>query len=225
MTTLPIHTNPVDPFLRTDRIPHIWCPGCGIGTSVNCLQPRADRRQDRPQEPGHRLRHRLHRPRRRLREPGFLPHHARPRDSLRHRPEAGESQAERRGLLRRRRPVRHRRQSPDPRRPPQRRSQGHLHQQPDLRHDRRPDGARPRRDQSSLPPIPTAPTIRRSTCPTWWRPPAPSTSPAGPPSTFARWPAPCRRCSPRRASASSKSSRPARRSTSAATRWATASTP
>ena len=29
--------NPVEPFLRMDRIPHIWCPGCGIGTSVNCF--------------------------------------------------------------------------------------------------------------------------------------------------------------------------------------------
>jgi 2-oxoglutarate/2-oxoacid ferredoxin oxidoreductase subunit beta len=29
--------NPVEPFLRMDRIPHIWCPGCGIGTTVNCL--------------------------------------------------------------------------------------------------------------------------------------------------------------------------------------------
>ncbi|MCC7175245.1 MAG: 2-oxoacid:ferredoxin oxidoreductase subunit beta [Bryobacterales bacterium] len=28
-------TNPVEPFLRTERIPHIWCPGCGIGTTVN----------------------------------------------------------------------------------------------------------------------------------------------------------------------------------------------
>jgi 2-oxoglutarate ferredoxin oxidoreductase subunit beta len=25
------------PFLRTDRMPHIWCPGCGIGTTVNCF--------------------------------------------------------------------------------------------------------------------------------------------------------------------------------------------
>ena len=33
MTTVPI--NPVEPFLRTERMPHIWCPGCGIGTSVN----------------------------------------------------------------------------------------------------------------------------------------------------------------------------------------------
>jgi len=31
VTTLPT-TNPVDALLRADRIPHIWCPGCGIGT-------------------------------------------------------------------------------------------------------------------------------------------------------------------------------------------------
>jgi len=31
------HINPVEPFLRTERIPHIWCPGCGIGTAVNCF--------------------------------------------------------------------------------------------------------------------------------------------------------------------------------------------
>ncbi|MDT8067782.1 MAG: 2-oxoacid:ferredoxin oxidoreductase subunit beta [Terriglobia bacterium] len=29
--------NPVEEFLRTDRMPHIWCPGCGIGTTVNCF--------------------------------------------------------------------------------------------------------------------------------------------------------------------------------------------
>jgi 2-oxoglutarate ferredoxin oxidoreductase subunit beta len=29
--------NPVEDFLRMDRIPHIWCPGCGIGTTVNCF--------------------------------------------------------------------------------------------------------------------------------------------------------------------------------------------
>lgn len=33
--TLP--ENPVESFLRTDRMPHIWCPGCGIGTTVNCF--------------------------------------------------------------------------------------------------------------------------------------------------------------------------------------------
>jgi 2-oxoglutarate ferredoxin oxidoreductase subunit beta len=30
-------TNPVEPFLRMDRMPSIWCPGCGIGTTVNCF--------------------------------------------------------------------------------------------------------------------------------------------------------------------------------------------
>ena len=29
--------NPVVDYLRMDRIPHIWCPGCGLGTIVNCL--------------------------------------------------------------------------------------------------------------------------------------------------------------------------------------------
>jgi 2-oxoglutarate ferredoxin oxidoreductase subunit beta len=29
--------NPVLPLLREDRMPHIWCPGCGIGTTVNCF--------------------------------------------------------------------------------------------------------------------------------------------------------------------------------------------
>jgi 2-oxoglutarate ferredoxin oxidoreductase subunit beta len=24
-------THPIDPMLRQDRLPHIWCPGCGIG--------------------------------------------------------------------------------------------------------------------------------------------------------------------------------------------------
>jgi 2-oxoglutarate ferredoxin oxidoreductase subunit beta len=26
-----------DPLLRMDRMPHIWCPGCGIGATVNCF--------------------------------------------------------------------------------------------------------------------------------------------------------------------------------------------
>lgn len=35
--TLIPDTNVVEPFLRSDRMPHIWCPGCGIGTTVNCF--------------------------------------------------------------------------------------------------------------------------------------------------------------------------------------------
>ncbi|MGA2329225.1 MAG: 2-oxoacid:ferredoxin oxidoreductase subunit beta [Bryobacteraceae bacterium] len=37
MSALPEVINPVEPFLRTERMPHIWCPGCGIGTTVNCF--------------------------------------------------------------------------------------------------------------------------------------------------------------------------------------------
>ena len=34
--TIPAH--PLDDLIRTDRIPHIWCPGCGIGTAFSsCL--------------------------------------------------------------------------------------------------------------------------------------------------------------------------------------------
>ena len=29
--------NPMADFLRMERMPHIWCPGCGIGTTVNCF--------------------------------------------------------------------------------------------------------------------------------------------------------------------------------------------
>ena len=36
-STLPDVHNPIEPFLRMDRMPHIWCPGCGIGTTVNCF--------------------------------------------------------------------------------------------------------------------------------------------------------------------------------------------
>jgi 2-oxoglutarate ferredoxin oxidoreductase subunit beta len=28
---------PYEDLLRSDRLPHIWCPGCGIGTAVNCF--------------------------------------------------------------------------------------------------------------------------------------------------------------------------------------------
>jgi 2-oxoglutarate ferredoxin oxidoreductase subunit beta len=29
--------NPVNKYLRLERMPSIWCPGCGIGTTVNCF--------------------------------------------------------------------------------------------------------------------------------------------------------------------------------------------
>jgi 2-oxoglutarate ferredoxin oxidoreductase subunit beta len=33
----PVPENPVHKYLRLDRMPTIWCPGCGIGTTVNCF--------------------------------------------------------------------------------------------------------------------------------------------------------------------------------------------
>ena len=35
--TVDLTSSTVEPFLRSDRMPHIWCPGCGIGTTVNCF--------------------------------------------------------------------------------------------------------------------------------------------------------------------------------------------
>jgi len=36
MSTTELHVhNPVEDLLRQDRMPTIWCPGCGIGTTVN----------------------------------------------------------------------------------------------------------------------------------------------------------------------------------------------
>ena len=35
----PIPVNPVEKYLRMERIPHIWCPGCGIGTALNAFIP------------------------------------------------------------------------------------------------------------------------------------------------------------------------------------------
>jgi 2-oxoglutarate ferredoxin oxidoreductase subunit beta len=32
-----VPSNPIENLLRVDRLPHIWCTGCGIGTTVNCF--------------------------------------------------------------------------------------------------------------------------------------------------------------------------------------------
>lgn len=29
--------HPLDHLLRVDRLPHLWCPGCGIGVAMKCL--------------------------------------------------------------------------------------------------------------------------------------------------------------------------------------------
>jgi 2-oxoglutarate ferredoxin oxidoreductase subunit beta len=33
---IPVTEHPIGPFLRMDRMPHIWCPTCGIGIVVKC---------------------------------------------------------------------------------------------------------------------------------------------------------------------------------------------
>ena len=34
MTTVATAANPLDTYLRADRLPHIFCPGCGIGPAM-----------------------------------------------------------------------------------------------------------------------------------------------------------------------------------------------
>jgi len=35
--TIATEKHPLDALLRVDRLPHIWCPGCGAGTVVGCF--------------------------------------------------------------------------------------------------------------------------------------------------------------------------------------------
>lgn len=42
-------TNPKDKLLRAERLPHIWCPGCGLGIVCGCLIE-AIRTSDIPQD-------------------------------------------------------------------------------------------------------------------------------------------------------------------------------
>jgi 2-oxoglutarate ferredoxin oxidoreductase subunit beta len=46
MTTMPTETiavHPQEKLLRSDRLPHIWCSGCGIGTVFGCLLTAIDK--------------------------------------------------------------------------------------------------------------------------------------------------------------------------------------
>jgi len=35
--TVTVEENTIESMLRSDRMPHIWCPGCGIGAAVGCF--------------------------------------------------------------------------------------------------------------------------------------------------------------------------------------------
>ena len=51
--------NPMEGILRMDRIPHIWCPGCGIGTVVTSFTEALKKNKedlDRLYWPGSRIR-------------------------------------------------------------------------------------------------------------------------------------------------------------------------
>ncbi len=37
MTAISDNRHPKDTLLREDRLPHIWCSGCGLGTALNCF--------------------------------------------------------------------------------------------------------------------------------------------------------------------------------------------
>ena len=37
MTTTVKKTGSIHDYIRQDRMPHIWCPGCGLGTVLRCL--------------------------------------------------------------------------------------------------------------------------------------------------------------------------------------------
>ncbi|MGD2157631.1 MAG: thiamine pyrophosphate-dependent enzyme [Anaerolineales bacterium] len=36
VTALAVDAHPFDEIIRSDRMPHIWCPGCGIGIAMRC---------------------------------------------------------------------------------------------------------------------------------------------------------------------------------------------
>lgn len=45
---LTVEVNPLDCYLRVDRIPHIWCAGCGIGPATGCFVRAIDRSGSEP---------------------------------------------------------------------------------------------------------------------------------------------------------------------------------
>lgn len=47
-SSLAVENKPVEKYLRLDRMPHIWCPGCGIGPALGCFLRAIDRSQINP---------------------------------------------------------------------------------------------------------------------------------------------------------------------------------
>lgn len=43
MTNSNLESQSIEKYLRADRLPHIWCPGCGIGSAMGCFLRAIDR--------------------------------------------------------------------------------------------------------------------------------------------------------------------------------------
>ena len=118
-------------WLREDRLPHIYCSGCGNGTVINCTLAAVDevgwRRDGRSSSPGSLF----------ITAPGTSTPtrsiHARPGARVCHRGETGATRPESCRLHRGRRSCRYRREPLHPRLPPERGHDRGLHEQPDLR--------------------------------------------------------------------------------------------
>ena len=131
-------TNPVNQYLRTDRIPHIWCSGCGLGTTVNCFVRAVEGCGHSSGSDQRGVGNRLHRQGGRIFEAGQLSYHSRPPHPICHRSQARKSETESRRVQRRRRSFRHRRQPLHPCRPQEYGFDDHLREQLYLRNDGRP---------------------------------------------------------------------------------------
>ena len=46
--TLNVKNQSIEKYLRQDRMPHIWCSGCGIGPAVSCFLRAIDRAEMDP---------------------------------------------------------------------------------------------------------------------------------------------------------------------------------
>ena len=72
--------HPATSYLRMERIPHVWCPGCGIGTVVMCFATALERSGVDLDKASVVSGIGCSGPRRRLSQARRLPHHPRTRD-------------------------------------------------------------------------------------------------------------------------------------------------
>ncbi len=49
-STITTDTESIEKYLRLDRMPHIWCPGCGIGPTLGCFLRAIDKSEINPKK-------------------------------------------------------------------------------------------------------------------------------------------------------------------------------